>query len=167
MTVAVDTFAEVLTSNTMTRPSDTTQYASGDLVANSTTAGSVTAMTFDNAARESRVLRVERVRLRKSGTSVTNAQFRVHFYNASPGTPTNGDNGALSTSIANWVGSADVTIDRAGTDGSIGAGLSLTGTPMTIKIGSNNILYALIEARNAYTPASGETFTIKIEAYRF
>ena len=167
MTVSVDTFAEVLTSNTITRPANTTQYASGDLVANSATAGSVTPFTFDNASRESGVIRIERIRVRKSGTSVTNASFRVHFYNAAPGTPSNGDNGAFLTSIANWAGSADITIDRAGTDGAIGAGLSLTGTPMTLKVGSSRILYALLEARGAYTPDSAETFTIKIEAYRF
>lgn len=167
MTVSVDSFAEVLTSTTIARPADTTPYAVGDLVANSTTAGSVTAFSFANASRESQVLRIERVRLRKSGASITNASFRVHFYNAAPGTPTNGDNGAFLTSIASWIGSADVTVDRAGSDGAIGAGLPLTGTALTAKVGSNRTLYALLEARGAYTPANAETFTLKVEAYRF
>lgn len=167
MTVSVDSFVEVLTSNTITRPADTTAYAVGDLVANSTTAGSVTAFSFASASRESQVVRIERVRVRKSGTGVTNASFRVHFYNAPPGTPTNGDNGAFLTSIASWIGSFDVTVDRAGSDGAIGAGLPLVGSSITAKVGSNRTLYALLEARGAYTPANAETFTLKVEAYRF
>jgi N-methylhydantoinase A len=148
-------------------PSPGLLNALGDLVANNATAASVTAFAFTGASRESQVLRVERVRVRKSGTGVTNASFRVHFYSADPGTPSNGDNGAFLTSIANWIGSADVTVDRVGTDGAIGAGLPLTGTPLTAKVGSNKTLYALLEARGAYTPVASETFTLKIEAYRF
>lgn len=167
MTVSVDTFAEVIVSNTITRPANTTQYTAGDIIANSATAASVTPFTFADVCRESQVTRIERIRILKSGTSVTNANFRVHFYSGDPGVPSNGDNGAFLTSVAKWIGSADVTCDRAGTDGAIGTGLSLTNTPMTVKVGTNHILYALLEARGAYTPASGETFTIKIEAYRF
>ncbi|MEN9317319.1 MAG: hypothetical protein RIS35_3712 [Pseudomonadota bacterium] len=167
MTVSVDSFAEVLTSSTMTRPDNTTAYAIGDLVANNATAGSVVALEWADASRESRVVRIERVRVRKSNTATAGASFRVHFYAAPPGTPTNGDNGEFVTPIANWAGSADVVVDRAGTDGAIGAGVSLTGTPITVKVGSNKKLYALIEARAAYTPAALETFTIQLEAYRF
>jgi hypothetical protein len=68
-------------SATFTRPADTNVYASGDLVANSTTAGSVAPMAFTigrDALGKGGMVR--RVRLRKSGTSITNASFRLHLY---------------------------------------------------------------------------------------
>ena len=169
MSVNVESFCDILTSNTITRPADTTAYASGDLVANSTTAGSVTPFSFTNAVRfPGGSVRVERCRIQKSGSSTTNASFRVHIYSGTPASIANGDNGAWSTSIAGYIGAFDVTLDRAFTNGAEGAGLTLTSTPMTCKtVGSAITLYALIEARGVYTPASAETFTILLEAYRF
>ena len=169
MSVNVEAFCDILTSNTITRPADTTAYASGDLVANSTTAGSVTPFSWSNAVKfPGGPIRIERVRLVKSGTSITSALFRVHLYNQTPASITNGDNGAWLTSIAGYIGAFDITVDRAFTNGADGAGLTLTSTPMTAKVASGSTtLYALIEARGAYTPASAETFTLLIEGYRF
>src|SRR5712691_11966257 len=101
-----------------TRPNDTTAYASGDLVANSVTAGSVVPMEIaiqGNSMPGS--TRITRVRLAKSGTTATNANFRVHLYGASP-TPTNGDNGARLTDQAlNYLGAIDVAAMKAFSDG--------------------------------------------------
>lgn len=154
-------------SATFTRPADTTAYASGDLVANSTTAGSVVPMSFAAAARVAAgSFAIRRVRLRKSGTSLTNASFRVHFYSASP-TPANGDNGAWSTDgVANYLGAFDVTMDRAFTDGAHGAGLPIQGSEVAVALASGQTVYALIEARSAYTPASGETFATTPEIWQ-
>lgn len=161
-------FAQVVSASAMTRPNDTTAYAVGDLVANSTTAGSVTAIELASAVRAAGgVSQVRRVRIRKSGTSTTSAQFRVHLFSASPGVA-NGDNGTFSPStIANWIGSLDVNIDRAGVDGAIGAGVPMVGGEVTFTIASGTSLYALLEARAAYTPSANETFTLIAEIYRF
>src|ERR1043166_3581382 len=89
-------------SASFTRPNDTTAYASGDLVATSTTAGSVVPLQIDLgnvAAVGHGITRIPRARLTKSGTSPTNANFRIHLYEAAP-TPQNGDNGAWSTDRA-------------------------------------------------------------------
>lgn len=157
-------------SGSFSRPADTNPYASGDLVANSTTAGSVTPISITNAVRASGGFsRCDRIRLRKSGTSTTNATFRVHLYSASPSV-TNGDNGAWLTSMANYIGAFDVTIDRVFTDGSAGAGIPQNGQSMEFTIPSGTTLFALIEARpptGTYTPANGETFTVVAELYRF
>ena len=156
-----------IASASFVRPADVTAYASGDLVANSTVAGGVVAVELAGAVREAGgVSRVERVRLRKSGTSITNASFRVHLYAAAP-VPVNGDNGALSTPIADYIGAFDVTMDRAFSDGATGTGLPVSGGAMTFTIPAGTTLYALVEARAAYTPASGETFTVIAELYRF
>jgi hypothetical protein len=128
-------------------------------MANSTTAGSVVAMTFTPVTKGSgRSAQIRRVRVSKTGTSVTNASVRLHLYTTSSITAANGDNGAWSTDkAANYVGSVDVTIDKAMTDGAAGNA--------TCEINTNSLsLYGLLEARGAYTPASAEVFTVTLES---
>lgn len=145
------------------RPADTTAYASGDLVANSTTAGSVVPMTFSVGRVSGGAGMIRRVRLRKTGTSTTNAAFRLHLYRTSP-TPSNGDNGAwLTNQAANYIAAIDITVGMAFTDGASGNGVPNVGSEINFKLASGTDIYGLLEARGAYTPASGETFTIEIE----
>src|SRR5690349_6681850 len=107
---------KIITATAFTRPSDTTAYASGDLVANSTTAGSVTPISLTAKSGTAGYRAIKRVRLKKSGTSVTNASFRAHFYTASP-VASNGDNAAwLTDNAANYLGSIDVSTDKAFSD---------------------------------------------------
>lgn len=155
-------FTRTRSTASFTRPNDTTAYASGDLVANSTTAGSVTPLSFTNIARSMHGSGLIRsVVLRKTSTSTTNASFRVHFFSASP-TVTNGDNGALAGSLnATYLGGFDVTLDRAWTDGAWGKGLPIIGTEVEFELGrATTTLYALVEARAAYTPTAQEVFTV-------
>lgn len=143
-----------IVSARFTRPADTTAYASGDLAANSTTAGSVVAMSLLVGAG---IYQIRRVRLLKNGTGVTNAAFRAHFYGSAP-TAANGDNSAWSTSkAADYFGSVDVTVDKAFTDGAAGQATTEINCAVT------GTIYALLEARGAYTPASAEIFTLAIE----
>lgn len=147
-------------SASFTRPADTTAYASGDLVANSTTAGSVAPMSFAISRATGKGGMVRRARLRKSGTSVTNASFRIHLYTLSP-TLANGDNAAWSSNgVANYVGAIDVTVDKAFTDGAAGNGVPNTGSEINF---TSDTYYAVVEARGAYTPVSGETFSVELE----
>lgn len=157
--------AVVNASANFNRPADTTAYASGDLVANSTTAGSVVAMTLAVARVATASVMIRRLKLRKSGTSVSSASFRVHLFRAAPATVTNGDNGVFSVSgAADYLGAFDVTIDRAFTDGAAGFGVPVVGSDASIKLAAGTSIYALIEARAAYTPASAEVFTVEAEA---
>lgn len=143
------------------RPSDTTAYALGDLVANSTTAGSVMPLTLMAANQAGGGQLLRRLRLRKSGAGVTNASFRVHLYSASP-TVANGDNGAWSSNgVATYLGAVDIAVDKAFTDGAAGNGAPLVGAE--ISFDAATAVYALIEARAAYTPVSGEIFTLEAE----
>ena len=150
-------------SSSFTRPADTTAYASGDLVANSTTAGSVTPLSFTLGGYSAlSQFRLVRARISKTGTSATNANFRLHLYTASP-VPANGDNAAWSTTqAANWVGNIDVTSMLAFTDGCCGTGSLPAGSEAFLRF-NGNVLYGLLEAKAAYTPASGEVFTVTIE----
>jgi hypothetical protein len=152
-------------SSGFARPNDTTAYAAGDLVANSTTAGAVVPLRIDLgniAAVGHGITRITRARLTKSGPSPTNASFRIHLYEAAP-TPQNGDNGAWSTDhAASWLGNIDVTSMLAFTDGCTGTGSATAGSEMFLRLASGAI-FALLEAKAAYTPIANETFTLTLE----
>lgn len=150
--------------NSFTRPADTTAYTSGDLVANSTTAGSVVPLTFTLGSRVGVAqTRITRIRIAKTGTGVSGATFRVHLYEALPAV-TNGDNGAwLSTKFDGYLGNVDVAVSWAFSDGAAGFGAAPAGSELMIRTKSGQALYGLLEARGAYTPASGEVFTVTLE----
>lgn len=152
----------ITATGTITRPADTTAYASGDLVANSTTAGSVTPLSFDLARNKAGSGTIQRVVIRKSGTGVTNSSFRVHFYESAPSV-TNGDNGDWVSTASGYIGNVDVAVDKAFSDGAAGSGVP--GAPIRFKAGAGSKkIYALVEARGAYTPASAEVLTVAVQA---
>jgi hypothetical protein len=165
--------SEVRIQANFTRPADTTAYAAGDLVANSTTAGSVVPLSFTNAVRTAGdCLRIERVRIEKSSTSLTNAAFRLHLFEASP-TPTVGDNGVFNSAgtlatnnMLNHAGTFPVTMVWSGSDGAMGIGVPTTGSGATASPTSGTSLFGLLEVTGAYTPASGEVFYVVLEGYR-
>lgn len=159
------------------RPADTAAYAPGDLVANSAAAGSVAPVEFIGAARAvGEAIRIERVRLRKSSPSLTEAVFRVHLFDMAP-TVGVGDNAAFSASgvlalsdIDGHLGFIDVTMVSAAAIGAKGVGIPAIGAGMTCKteggMGHETSVWALIEARAAYAPVSGETFYLTLEGAR-
>lgn len=155
----------VTVSGSTTRPADTTAYASGDLIANSTTAGNVVPIPLPVARLPgSGACRIKRMRVRKSGTSITTCTIRVHLYARSP-TVAAGDNAAWSSNkVADYLGAFDVVVDKAFTDGAFGVGAALVGTDVSFVTASDlTTIYALLEARSIYTPASAEVFTISAE----
>lgn len=154
-------------SASFTRPADTTAYASGDIVANSTTAGSVTPLSWTAARNAGGTGMIRRVQIRKSGVSTTNASFRVHFFSATPTISTAGDNSVFASNVsgvAGYLGYCDVTIGVALSDGSVGAGVPAVGSEINFALSSGQTVYALLEARAAYTPGNAETFAVAIEA---
>jgi hypothetical protein len=150
-------------SASFTRPADTAVYAVGDLVANSTTAGSVVPMEFTVSRVAAGSFMLRRARLLKTGTSLTNANFRLHLYTTSP-TPSNGDNGAWLTGHSGYLGAFDFSCDRVFTDGAAAiSGFPLSGSEIAVKLASGDKIYGLLEARGAYTPISAEVFTPTLE----
>ncbi len=162
-------------SSSFARPANTTAYAVGDRVANATSSAAV--LEFTHVAREAgEAVRIERLRLRKTGPVLTNAQFRVHLFRTLPTVNVN-DNGVFNNAnvlaiadIAGYVGAFDVTMDLAAAIGARGVGVPLVGGGITCEAAGvddhETSLWAVIEARAAYAPASGETFTLTIEAAR-
>jgi len=145
----------------MVRPADTNAYTSGDLVANSTTAGSVVVPNVGAQSVEGGKGKILRVQIDKTGTGITNAAFRVHLHTTAP-VATNGDNGVWLTTRAGYLGSVDVAVDKAFSNGASGTGAPTDPIPFDLPAGSKRI-FAAIEARGAYTPASAEQFTVTLE----
>lgn len=153
----------VVLSDQFTRPADTTAYAANDTVANNTAAGSVVPLNFASAARYSGGSGfITGARISKTTNVTTNAQFRLHIFDAAP-TFTNGDNAALSlTGINNWIGSIDVTVGQAFTDGSSGRAPGSSPAIMFDKA-SGTGLYGVMQALAAYAPGNAEIFTVALE----
>lgn len=150
----------VLNSQSFTRPANTTAYTAGDLVANNTTAGSVSPFTC-RFSEASGPLWLRSVTLRKSQASSLNANFRLWFLNASP-TVSNGDNGAIAGDFLSTVLFEPILLDTTTVlsgGGAIGTSMFDDGMlPLTAPV------YVLLEAMAAYAPASGETFTLDVVA---
>lgn len=149
--------AEVAAS--FTRPADTTAYADNDLVANSTTAGSVTPMTFVLPRTGSQSYRVVAVRLSKSGATATNANFSLWLFQTEP-TVANGDNGAFSPILAGaFTGpiACDMTASPYSDDASV---TKVIADPIPFQ--GDWTVYGLLTAEAAYTPASAEIFTATV-----
>lgn len=154
----------ITVSGSMTRLTGTTQYASGDVIGQSATAGSCSPITLNVAVYPNG--KIAALRLRKSGTSVTTCTIRAHFYVTLP-VFSNGDNSAwLTSKFDGWVGSIDVTVDRAFADGAAGIGYptqALTYAATANATTGVAPLYVVLEARSAYTPADSEVFTVSAE----
>lgn len=149
---------------TFTRPADTTQYAAGDLIANSATAASVVPLSWGlNGGGRWGTIRA--ARLYKSNKTVTAASFRLHLFTASPGVPTNGDNGAIVVaSAADYIGSIAADMSSSGfAGGTTGAFQRATAAINFCVPSLTGKLFGLIEAVGTYTPASAETFTATLE----
>lgn len=168
MTTGVPRPGALIQSNTIIRPADTTAYASGDLVANSVTAGSVVPFTFAGAARQAGYRSIiKQVGLIASQKLLTNASFRLHLLTELP-TLTSGDNAALelATKLHKYLGFVDVALTlNETTQGSAG-----WGYPPMREIGylSTSLnLFGLLEARAAYVPASAQTFKVLLGMDQF
>jgi hypothetical protein len=152
-------------SASFTRPANVTAYASGDLVANDTVAANVVPLKLQLPMQGASAL-LRRLRLRKSSASITTASFRVHLFRTSPTPVAVGDNAALASlpgDGTNYLGSVDVTFDQAFASGATGFGAFATDSHVHQQTFDGGFIYALIEARSAYTPASGETFELQLQ----
>jgi len=77
---------------------------------------------------------------------------------------TNGDNSAWSTKEAEYLGALDAAMDKAFSDAAKGIGLPNEGFVISAQPSSGTrLIYGLLEARAAYTPANAEVFTVVLE----
>lgn len=149
-----------------TRPADTTAYAAGDLIANSTTAGSVVPLEIEGVtvAGDGGAGVISSVLVQKGGAAA--ALLRAHFFAAAPAVA-NGDNGALSVTpfdLADYVGFLDVSCS----DPVAGGALGLTqGQGLEYVLAEGDSLFVLLEALAAFTPVSEAVFNVAVRLRRY
>jgi len=161
--------AMMLVRSRITRPADTTAYAAGDLLANSTTAGSVTPFTFTHDGVVQPV-QVSRFIMKSSQDTITNKNFQLYLFGTSP-VVTNGDNGAFAVTAANGgntlggVYGSSVAVATGGGCINYLYPMDAAGTFANGWIPQVFTLpfYGLIKVNAAYAPASAEVFEIAAE----
>lgn len=156
-----------LATGTMTRPSDTTQYAAGDGITTATSSAS--GMSVTNAARVSAGSGIIFGGvLEKSATSATSASFRGWIYQDAPSAVPN-DNSAFTAAVhadyQKLVGTFTCDMSSVGVAGSDGlrGPITLERTNMAFKLASGTSLTVILEARGTYTPASAEVFRLALD----
>lgn len=149
-------------SDSFTRPGDTTTYGANDLVANSTTAGSVVPLSFEIPIGLGKTFKIRELHLSKSTATVANSSLTVHFYESSP-TCTNGDNGAWLTTLSDYIGSITSGTLEAFSDGAAVTNAVGDANAPSVSLSSGaSTIYALCEAVGAYAPGDAEVFTVQI-----
>lgn len=151
-------------SSVLTRPANTTAYTQGNLIASSTTAGSVTVPSFTaaGASAGSGSLRAARILTNKTSGWGAVPLF-VEFWQAAP-TVTNGDGGAyaIATGAANWLGSMTFAGLVQVADGAYCAAVPDVGGSVDFALASGTVIYWTLQyiGTASLTPASGQTITL-------
>lgn len=149
-------------STSYTRPSDTTTYTAGDVVANSTSAATI--LTFTGVATyESGGGVIHAASLIDSSAESTKPEFDLYLFDTT--VAMENDNAAWAPSDAEMETCVGV-ISFLAADFKTGNGNGIThkqniGLPFDCATNSTS-LYGILVARNAYVPTSAEKFTIRL-----
>lgn len=155
----------VVTAPTMTRPANTTQYSTGDLVANSTTAGSVVPLEFDVGGGSGMVRKI-RIRTNRTSGGTTSAVFRVYLFRTAP-TVAGGDNAAFNPANAdNFLDAMDVVVNEQFSDGAANSSNGAAGEINYSLPSGSTKLFGLVRAGAGYTPASAEQISVALEVLK-
>jgi hypothetical protein len=141
------------------RPPNTTAYDAGDLVATSTTAGSVAPPSFSIDQPDGYVA-IPRMVLRTDATSGWgNVTVTVTLWSDEP-TYTNGDGGAYvpATGAAAFLGQYSGTFVQFG-DGAVAVLTPLQGSA-PVAHANGQAVYWDVQINSVATPTSGQTFTL-------
>jgi hypothetical protein len=151
-------------TSTLTRPANTTAYAANQLIASSTSAGSVVVPSFAIAISGGSAI-TARLRLRTNAvTGWGGVNFSINLWSVAP-TYANGDGGAYAVSIgsANWLANFLIPSLQQFGDGAIGGGGLTSANEMAIKLGSGTAIFWDLQILSAATPVSGQTLTFTAE----
>jgi len=146
-----------------TRPANTTAYAVGDAISNSTSAPTV--MTFTGVTRaDGGGGMLKKVRIVKGASGVTNASFRLFLFVGSSPPSAIDDNAAFTLLYSNRgkrFGSVDLVMLSEGTGSDSAEDVVLPDIPFIVDTSNSNI-YGILTAQGAWTPTSAEKFFIEI-----
>lgn len=149
----------VLSTKTFTRPANATAYTVGDIVG--VTPGA--ALEFTNIAwHEGLSGTIISAKLAKSGTTTTNAVFRLYIYTSAP--TVGDDNSAaniLWSQVPGLVGVVDFYLLQSETAGASQA--MIENIQYAFKCAeTTDSLFGVLIAEAAYTPASAEQFELTL-----
>lgn len=155
----------IVTGTILQRPGDAEIYKSGDLVAQSTTASSVAPIVFHQAGPfgPGSIAEIDRVRIWKSSTETTHAEFRLHIFGTAPTSFAAGDSDLVACCGSNYFGFVDVVCNQRFSNGAYGFGAPSSGQVFNARVDSSILLYGLIETRNNYAASSGERFEVALD----
>lgn len=145
-------------SDSFARPANTTQYTAADAVSDSSTP---TALEFQLPSPGKSAV-VRSASLHKDDQDLTGAAFDLLLFSESPAAAGFDDNNALAITdaeFANFLG----FVEFAQADGrSVVTGDVWTKTNLDMPVigDSEGKIYGILVARDTYTPASEETFTV-------
>lgn len=170
-----NTLAGISATGALTRAANTTAYTGNQIVCASTsTACAAIPITVGRGQNFTGTLLV--ANLTKSGTSTTNATFTLWFYSRTPTLTSAVDASAFVAPFTadftsgSVIGSASCLTANS-TNAATAQGvyfncpLSNNGYLPFQTTANGQIIYAVIEVTGAYTPASGEVFTIELAGF--
>lgn len=150
-------------SATFTRPADTTPYGQYDAVSNSTSAPTIMTFADVGSVVGEDVSITEAIVISSAAAALPN--FRLWLLNAS--VAATNDNSKLDISDANSTKVvAIIKIEDAYQTNSNSRAESANLAKQVGLASDSKTLYGLLQTDEAYTPASGEVFTVILRGYR-
>ncbi|MCE5247948.1 hypothetical protein LLG88_13625 [bacterium] len=149
-------------TSTLTRPSTpTTAYSINDMVASSTTSPTVPSITITRAAAASAVILGGLLRSNGTDASRATAQFQVDLWSAAPGVAVDNAAWAISSGMANHLGTLISGTNIIGTDG-LSTPLQVQGQPYIAAAlaAGVSVIYWTLKALTAHTPIASQTYTL-------
>lgn len=157
--VAVKT-GQIVVSQEITRPSDTTAYVINDVVG--PTGGAAVGVLTDFFSANGASGFIAKVEL-ETDQAANATPFRIYFFHTAP--TAIADNAAfalLYADVAKRIGYVDIGNMSQEGSGSTGAAGYWTGQLAAKAAAADNDLYYVIVAKAAFTPASAQKFTVKV-----
>lgn len=147
----------VVVSASFARSADTTAYIVGDVVG----PASAAVLTFASAARSAGGKGyVSSVRLSK-GAVTTNAAFRLWLYSVAPtAIADNAPFTLLAANADNRIGFVDLACASGGSGSDAADALTLNVNLPFVCASGSAALFGVLEAKQAYTPANAEVFSV-------
>lgn len=154
-------------SASFTRPNDTTAYASGDVICNSTSAPVVLTFPRATVTQGPRFSIIAQVIMVDSANQTTKLESELWLFDTAP--TADNDNAVFTPTdaeCANLIGVVPLNTFFVG-DATAGAGGNVVfrETNLTIPVftkAEDNAIYGVLVARSSYTPVTQESFTIKL-----
>lgn len=147
-------------SYSFTRPADTTAYAVNDAISNATSSPTQISFTVTAGGYQSIVIRKAILISSRTTTTIVNAN--LYLFGETAASATFNDNSALDIPQAIYEGGGAVVPLVEVSNVSSRSRAAATSIYIPMLTDQDGKIYGVLQALNAYTPASGEKFTVII-----